>query len=127
MFCLFFNFPDAPNKIKSSSLGDKEATEEDKQVFFELEMAQKYKSSDRIRWTLNGRRIDEDSSKYAIESEGKTVKFIIKNVKLEDEGNYQAELNNTRATGYLLVNGNDFKNQIIMAKLVVIFLSKINN
>lgn len=99
---------DAPNKIKSSSLGDKEATEEDKQVHFEFETSKKYKPTDKLRWTLNGRKLDhQDSTKYAFETEltkFKLTKFIIKNVKLEDEGQYQAEMNGTKAQGYLLVN-----------------------
>lgn len=86
-------------------MGDKEATEEDKQVFFEIEMAKKYRSSDKIRWTLNGRKIGVDSSsRYEIQANGNMLKLVIKNVLLEDEGNYAAELNNTKANGYLTVN-----------------------
>jgi len=97
---------DAPNKLKSSQLGDKEATEEDKAVSFELETTKKFKASDKIRWSVNGRKLDhEDSSKYSMEAVSATIaRFTIKNVRLEDEGSYQAEMNGTKANGYLSVN-----------------------
>jgi len=97
---------DAPNRLKSGQLGDKEATEEDKSVCFEFETSKKFKASDKIRWSVNGRRVEhEDASKYSMEAVSNTLaRFTIRNVRLEDEGSYQAEMNGTKASGYLLVN-----------------------
>lgn len=100
---------DAPNKIKSTTMGDKEATEEDAQAFFEIEMTKKVKKTDKFKFTLNGRRLDiDDASKYVCENNDCILKFVIKNIRLEDEGTYVAEINGTKANGYLLVKGKKF-------------------
>jgi hypothetical protein len=95
---------DAPASLKSK-LDDKEATEEDLSVFFEVELTKKAKRSDQIKWTLNGKKIDSDvDARYSIESNDKKSKLIIKNVRLEDEGNYALEVNGTKTSAQLTVN-----------------------
>lgn len=94
---------EAPIKIKRN-LEDKEAMEEDVQVVLDCEMSKKISSSDEIRWTFNGRRIDDDK-RYGMDNEGKSCKLILKNVVLEDEGTYAVEINGSRSSAHLTVKG----------------------
>lgn len=79
--------------------------EEDAEAFFEIECSKKIQSSDEFRWTLNGRRIDtDDLRKYRLDTDGKHCKLIIKNIRLEDEGTYNVEVNGSRSSAFLTVN-----------------------
>jgi hypothetical protein len=87
-------------------LEDKQATEDDESAFFEVEMSRATQIKKDIKWTFNGRPIDfESSDKYAFELANKTCKLIIKKIKLEDEGNYAVEINSSKSSATLTVNG----------------------
>ena len=88
-------------------MSDKEAVEEDKSVVFEFELNKKLSSSDQFKCTFNGRRIEvEDSKKYALQAaDNNMCQFIVKNIRLEDEGTYGAEINGTRTSASLIVKG----------------------
>lgn len=100
-------FAEAPIKIKSS-LEDKKAVENDEKAFFEIEMSKKIRSKDDITWTFNGRKIDiETDKRYEIERDDNTCRLIIKNIVLEDEGAYTVELNGSRSSANLTVEGSN--------------------
>jgi titin len=101
------NVKDAPNKVKTT-ISDKDAVEEDDVAFFEIELVKQIKETDPIKWTFNGRRVDLKGNKYAVEARGNKSKLLIKNIRLEDEGNYTVEVNNSSSTATLTVNGNYF-------------------
>lgn len=94
---------DAPNKIKSN-LDDKNAVEEDPSAFFEVELVKLISENDDLRWSFNGRRLDK-GDKYNIESNGYKSKLIIKSISLEDEGTYAVEINNSKSSAHLIVEG----------------------
>jgi len=98
------NVKDAPNKVKNT-LSDKEAVEEDDVAFFEIELVKQIKETDPIKWTFNGRRLDlKSGNKYVVEARGNISKLLIKNVRLEDEGNYAVDVNNSSSTASLTVH-----------------------
>lgn len=103
---LFFLFLEAPIKVKST-LEDKKAVENDEKCVFEIEMTKKIQPKDEIHWTFNGRKIDADidSRRYEIQKDNKISRLVIKNVVLEDEGSYSVEINGSRSSANLVVDG----------------------
>ena len=101
---------------------DKEATEDDEKTTLEVEMSKKVSSRDEIRWTFNGRKIDvEDDNRYALEKDNKICRLVIKKVKLEDEGTFAVEVNNSRSSAYLTVNGKHLFIKMTLNKISKIF------
>lgn len=87
-------------------LEDKKAVENDEKCIFEVEMTKKIKPKDEIRWLFNGRRIDTEIDKrYELEIDNKICRLVIKNIVLQDEGNYSIEINNSRSNANLTVEG----------------------
>jgi hypothetical protein len=75
-------------------------------------MSKKIQARDEIKWTFNCRKIDaENDKKYRIENENKTCKLIIKNITLEDEGTYTVEINGSKSSANLTVDGKYFLNR----------------
>lgn len=60
--------------------------------------------NDEIKWSYNGRKLDK-GAKYSFENKGNKSKLVIKNIVLEDEGTYAVEINNSRSSASLTVNG----------------------
>lgn len=87
---------------------DKKAVENDAKAVFEMEMTKKIQPKDEIKWTFNGRKIDPDDKKYDVETDNKTCRLIIKNITLEDEGDYSVEINGSRSNANLIVEGLKF-------------------
>lgn len=65
------------------------------------------KENDDIKWTFNGKRVVK-GNKYAILSNGNKSRLTIRHIRLEDEGSYGVELNNSSSSATLVVNGNKF-------------------
>jgi hypothetical protein len=86
------------------------------------------KENDDIKWTFNGKRAVK-GTKYAILSNGNKSRLTIRNIRLEDEGTYAVEINNSSSSATLVVNGNFFlKNQNFFAFLVLkFFLNYLKN
>lgn len=85
---------------------DQKAVEEDEKACFEIEMSKKISVNEEIRWTYNGRKIDvDDVNKYELKFENKICKLIVKKIRLEDEGTYAVEINGTRSSAFLFVDG----------------------
>ncbi len=70
-------------------------------------MVKPISENDDIRWSFNGRRLDK-GDKYNIESNGYKSKLIIKSISLEDEGTYAVEINNSKSSAHLIVEGKLF-------------------
>lgn len=98
-------FVEAPIKLKST-LDDQKAVENDEKCVFEIEMTKKIQPKDKIHWTFNGRSIDPDLDKrYDVQLDNKICRLVIKNVVLEDEGAYSVEINGSRSSANLTVDG----------------------
>jgi hypothetical protein len=85
-------------------LEDKTAVEEDPQAFFEIELLRPINENDDIKWSLNGRKL-EKGAKYGVESNRNKCRLIIKDITLEDEGTYAVEINNSKSSALLIVEG----------------------
>lgn len=85
-------------------------------------MSKKISKKDEIKWSFNGRKLDVDNStKYQMETDNKSCKLIIKNIALDDEGSYAVEVNSSKSSANLTVEG-EFQ-YIIVLKLFLCIIS----
>ncbi len=62
--------------------------------------------TDEILWTFNGTKVDPKGIKYIVEKNSFNCKLKIKDIRLDDEGEYAVEVNGSKSCAYLIVNGN---------------------
>ena len=104
--CFKLKLKDAPNKLKNT-LDDKTAVEEDPQAFFEIELIKPISENEDVKWSFNGRKL-EKGAKYGVDSNRNKCRLIIKDITLEDEGTYAVDINNTKSSALLIVEGLNF-------------------
>lgn len=81
------------------------ANEGDATANFQIEFSNKLKKSHNIECFFNDKLIDVDDNKFLIEKKDFYCTLIIKNITLEDEGNYTIQCNNAKSSAQLAVNG----------------------